>query len=361
MISYGAGPQPDEVEITVFGPGFGEAIAVHLGEERWMLIDSCIDPNSKKPAGETYLSAIGVSPDRVKSLVASHWHDDHVRGLARLAEIYQAAELNIASTFNDAEARAFLAAYGGHAAAAKLSRGTTELFQALRGRERSFYIHHRANVFEQLLPNSGRRVRAVALSPMQAAFAAAVARMASFVPRVMDQPIDHVPELPPNLEAVVIHIDWGDDAVLLGSDLEDHRQFGWTAVLADFWSSSRQPSSAYKVAHHGSKSGDNPEIWTRLLKEQPVACLTPFNLGSQRLPGEIDKARILGRTPHAYISSAASNKPAMASDRLRRLSQMCTELRPRNPGFGAVRLRKPFGGATWGVELFGSARELRGA
>ena len=39
MINYGPGPASHEIEITVFGPGYGEAIAVHLGEQQWMLID----------------------------------------------------------------------------------------------------------------------------------------------------------------------------------------------------------------------------------------------------------------------------------------------------------------------------------
>jgi hypothetical protein len=31
-------------------------------------------------------------------------------------------------------------------------------------------------------------------------------------------------------------LDFDDDAVLLGSDLEEHQDFGWTAIAADAWS-----------------------------------------------------------------------------------------------------------------------------
>lgn len=81
MSDYGKPPAADEVEVTLFGPGFGEAIAVHLGEGSWMLVDSCIDPDSKGPASLTYLDRLNVNPANVKAIIASHWHDDHVRGI----------------------------------------------------------------------------------------------------------------------------------------------------------------------------------------------------------------------------------------------------------------------------------------
>lgn len=43
-------PALNEVEISVFGPGYGEAIAVHTGNGNWLLVDSCIDPGSGLPA-----------------------------------------------------------------------------------------------------------------------------------------------------------------------------------------------------------------------------------------------------------------------------------------------------------------------
>lgn len=69
MIDYGKGPDDQELEIMVFGPGYGEAIAVHVGERNWLLVDSCIDPDSKQPASYTYLQQIGVHADDVKAIV----------------------------------------------------------------------------------------------------------------------------------------------------------------------------------------------------------------------------------------------------------------------------------------------------
>jgi len=33
--------RPDELEVSVFGPGYGESLAIHLGLGSWIIIDSC--------------------------------------------------------------------------------------------------------------------------------------------------------------------------------------------------------------------------------------------------------------------------------------------------------------------------------
>lgn len=353
MIDYGRGPADDELEITLFGPGFGEAIAVHLGGHNWLLVDSCIDPATKAPATKTYLEAIGVQPVHVKVIVASHWHDDHVRGISKLAEAYPDAEFMISAVFNNNEASAFLAAYSGSTAPG-LARGLAELYSVVEQRAEVSFLQQRSSVLE--LTANGRNVRVSALSPVPAAFAQSLVHMAQYLPKKAAQ-INHAPELRPNLEAVALHIDFGGDAALLGADLEDHATCGWGAVVSNAWCASRPSGSAYKVAHHGSYSGDHPHIWATLLEENSTACLTPFNRG-HRLPSDEDKARIKGCTANAYLSSGTTRRPDMDASILKRLEDICNKVTRVNSGFGAIRLRKQIDMANWAVELFGTACPL---
>ena len=354
MIDYGSAPAADEIEVTLFGPGYGEAIAVHLGDGAWLLVDSCIDPNSNAPASETYLGQIGVAADQVRVIVASHWHDDHVRGISQLATTYPEADFVISSVFNNADASAFLAAYSG-ASSSGLARGAKELYSAAQARKNVFPAHHKSIVIDSML--NGRKVMVTALSPVPAAFAQSIAHFAQYVPG-NNQAINHAPELRPNLEAVVLHIDMGEDAILLGADLENHATFGWSAVVKDQWSGNRKTASVFKVAHHGSYTGDCPEVWEKLLDAKSIACLTPFTLGSHRLPTDDDKLRIRGNTPNAYISSGASRRPDMDSRQLKRLGDICKKLARVDTGFGAVRLRQQNNAQSWNVELFGAAQVL---
>lgn len=355
MIQYGAGPASDEVEISLFGPGYGEAIAVHLGEGAWLLVDSCIERGSGNPASGQYLDQIGVRPDQVLAIVASHWHDDHVRGISALAAKYPNAEFVISSVFTDKEAQAFLAAYSG-AHTTGLARGSKELFSAILDREKPAYpAHHRSIIIETQL--NGRQIRVTALSPLPAANAQFVAHVAGYLPR-KGQSINTAPELKQNMEAVAIHIDLGGDAVLLGADLEDHAHLGWSAIVSDGWSGKRQRATAFKVAHHGSYTGDSQKVWSQLLSVEPVACLTPFARGKVKLPTDADRERIRGITPNAYISSGASRRPEMDRGQLKRLSDICKNICQVDNGFGAVRLRKKIDASAWGVELFGAAQAL---
>lgn len=358
MIQYGAPPAEDEIEVTVFGPGYGEAIAVHLGDHNWMLVDSCIDPHSRGPASLSYLKSIDVAPENVRVIVASHWHDDHVRGISDIARACPGAEFQISGVFNNKESLAFLAAYGGGFLPA-LTSGTKELYAVLSERESIFQLQERAGIFDYA--RNGHRISVCAISPLQSAKDLCIANLAQHLPEA-GAPITKVVPLRPNHESVAIHIDFGQDGgVLLGSDLEDHPSYGWTAIAENGnWWRLRPKASAYKVAHHGSASGDSPVIWTALLQTDSYAALTPFNQGRHALPTDRDKERLKSCTRHAYSASGASRKAQLDPHALRRIGTItgARPVRPVNNGFGAVRLRKRFGEASWRVEIFGDACAL---
>lgn len=83
--SRASAPSSDEIEVSLLGPGFGEAVVAHLGLGNWALIDSCLTPEGE-PAGLEYLEILGVDPADVVLIVASHWHDDHIGGMAKLVQ-----------------------------------------------------------------------------------------------------------------------------------------------------------------------------------------------------------------------------------------------------------------------------------
>lgn len=356
MINYGVGPAPDEVELVLFGPGYGEAIAAHLGHSHWLLVDSCLDPYARAPASAAYLDAIGVAPSMVKSIVASHWHDDHVRGMSRLADKYPDAEFGLSSAFDAQEAIAFLSAYSG-SVAPSLTRGASELFETLSKRDKYFFFHQRSSILD--LPLPGLEVKVTALSPVPKAVGKSIAHMASYLPPATGgTPIGHALPLSPNLEAVVIHIDFGGDAILLGADLEDHAEFGWSAVAGDAWCAKKRPATAYKVAHHGSYTGRAQRVWEDMLEKNVHAAVTPFTLGRHRLPTANDIAELKSDTENAWLTSVATRKPSMPGIQLKRLEDIARKIVPVNNGFGAVRLRKKLGTTSWHTDLFGNAVKL---
>jgi glyoxylase-like metal-dependent hydrolase (beta-lactamase superfamily II) len=59
---------------------------------RWIIVDSCIDGTSRGPKPLDYLNKIGVDvTSAVEVVVATHWHDDHVRGISKILQACQSA------------------------------------------------------------------------------------------------------------------------------------------------------------------------------------------------------------------------------------------------------------------------------
>ena len=82
-------PNQDVLESTIIGTGggYGESIVVHLKNNDWIVVDSCVDPVTKNSLPLEYLNQLGVKTNEdVKLIVCTHWHEDHTRGLSQLVE-----------------------------------------------------------------------------------------------------------------------------------------------------------------------------------------------------------------------------------------------------------------------------------
>src|SRR5687768_12230207 len=105
-------PASDELEVSVFGPGYGEAISVHLGGGNWILVDSCKESESDSPASLAYLKRLDVDPSKaVRLIVATHWHNDHVRGISQIVDACPRARFVMSSALREREFGALLQVY----------------------------------------------------------------------------------------------------------------------------------------------------------------------------------------------------------------------------------------------------------
>ena len=99
-------PRPDELEISVFGKGVGEALAIHLGDSEWMAVDSFVDSQTGRPVVLDYLERLGLVPQTcLRYIAVTHWHDDHTSGTSTLLDSAPNARVGISAALNTREVR----------------------------------------------------------------------------------------------------------------------------------------------------------------------------------------------------------------------------------------------------------------
>ena len=350
----GGGPNADEVEITVLGPGYGESIVVHIGQGRWIIVDSCTN-DAREPQALEYLLAIGVEPrDAVSLIVASHWHDDHIGGMAKLVDACPGAEFCCTVALRRDEFVAAIHALNRRGAFAG-SSGVRELhtvFEALadRGRKPNFAVADK-----RFFADGACEIWS--LSPHNDEVVRFLESIATLFPQVGETK-RRIGDMSPNQVAVVLWIQVHDAVILLGADLE---RGGWVKIVESPGRPERR-GTAFKVPHHGAASAYEPRVWREMLEPNPVAVLTPWRRGGRALPGEEDMRSILAETDHAYLTSG-TDRGARPRRRDRGIERSIREanirLRRISPRWGAVQLRRQVNAeADWRVTRFGEARHL---
>ena len=351
----GKPPSKDEFEFTLFGPGYGESIILHVGDGAWVVVDSCLDADGMSRC-LGYLDNIGVNPaEAVALIVATHWHDDHIRGMARLVEVCNNATFCCASVL--------------------LKEEFLTVVRALENRPLSVAgsglkeIH---GVLSQLLQVKSQPTLAIAnrliyrqgvceiwsLSPNDANFLDFLRTISGLLPKEGESK-RRIRSISPNDVAVILWIKVGDVAVLLGSDLEKR---GWVEILQSATRPAGQ-ASAFKVPHHGSENAHEPDVWKRMLEPDPFSVLTPWRMGSRILPSKRDAQRILSYTTNAYISASNRTSVSTPENRInmveRTIRDSGVKLQRLSMSPGGIRLRRKISSPTqWNIEKFGSACHL---
>lgn len=351
-------PLADELELSVFGGGYGEAVCVHVCDGEWILTDSSLNPRSREPVSIEYLRSLGVAPEHaVRLIVVTHWDDDHIRGMAKLVDACPAAQVACSAVIGRREILTFVVQQAD--ASGGIGSGVDELRAVLQiCADRGTQIQWaKANqTLYPLPPDDATRV--VALSPSENAFERSfialveeVTGLRRGIPRRYRAPEG------PNGASVATYVLAAHTVMILGADLEvsSNPDAGWEAVLQY----SRPPirASAIKVPHHGSRNAHLDEVWTELLESEPVSILTPWARGRGQLPGKADVTRLTNLSRHVYITAEPKwTLPDRATEQLisRYHRNEVREMR----GWGHVRARRRPSDSEWQVEIAGDAKRL---
>ena len=334
-------PERDQIEVCVFGPGYGECTILHLGDDNWIVVDSCKNSVTKRPVSIEYFESIGVPLDHVRLVVATHWHDDHVRGLAEQLNAFSKAKFCCSGALTNKEFLATVVAYDqGHNI--RGGSGVSEVLnvmEILAARSSPMRASPNRPVLTLEASNDLPKRVVCTLSPSDRQFDRFLAQLATFLPVPLETKT-RMPDQAPNHLSVVIHVTIGDQAILLGADLEERgvSDLGWSAIVCDC-NRPRNFAQIFKIPHHGSQNGHCDAVWTDMLVPNPVSILTPWNR-SNGLPTQSDVERIVDHTHSGFCTSSLSRRPRTRAYHVeKQIRETVRRIRPVQFETGWVRLR----------------------
>jgi len=359
-------PLADELELSLFGRGVGESVALHLGDGKWAVFDSCFADDGETPAALQYFHRIGVDVSKDVVLVAAtHWHDDHIHGIANLLREASRAQFGCSAALCEREFFSLVASRESLSFVHTTS-GIGEfydVFEILKERTDSKYdvgpTFWGAAGSRVYLRHSPFALELVCVSPSAQSVTDGIGTIAKLIKP--GQPMGRrFPDSSPNEQSMAVLVVSEQGNILLGADLENGRDDlrGWRAVVNTSQKWPAVKSEIHKVPHHGSPNAHYGSVWEQMLEEFPVAVLTTFNRGNQPRPSKSDIKRLRSLSSQLYCTTSPNlKKPPRRRgvDGLMQTSVRSRKLSGDKLGHVQVRLRKSGVSA---VQLFGKACQL---
>ena len=300
-------PKPEQIEVSIFGRGNGESILVHLGDRNWIVVDSLL--SGGKPVPLIYFDHIGVMADQeIKLVLASHWHDDHIKGLADVFDVATSAFCSFPTALLKDKFEKF-ASYFAPVPLIRASSGVNEMGRIIEAlKARSWEPLQMASAWRTLLRipaeslTHKNNVEVEAISPSPFDELSFLAMVSEYVPP--NRVAVRAPRYSENDVSCAVQIRIGADTIVLGADLEKTRdaRSGWDAVFSA-GKLTGSPASLMKVPHHGSVTGHHADIWNILCRSKPITSLTQWARGGHRLPKPADVTRIRHLSSESYSAS----------------------------------------------------------
>jgi hypothetical protein len=359
-------PSDSQIEVNLFGGGnaYGETILVHLGFNKWISVDSIKNPITNSSLVLEYFNDIGKDPKNIELIVASHWHDDHIKGIS---ELYNSSESKI--SISQALSKDYIAKLISLDEFKESSNsGLREFSNVVKKSIELKTPLIRAIQDRPLLDLelNGSNAKVIALSPSDKSIEEFEKELSSLINDAHDLNLASK-KLSPNHSSVVLLIQIEQTKILLGADLEvtSDQLMGWEQILKASSTPKDNSVEIFKIPHHGSENGHYDKIWNEVLAiNNHISILTPYGRGRKKLPSEEDRSRILKFSPESYITSRHDNstKPKKRNPRANKIiRELAYKIRERKYTYGHIQLRREIKSqpeSPWEINLFGNALKL---
>lgn len=333
------------MEVLLFGPGLGECSLIKLPNNKWVIIDCFIDPESQKPLPIFYFEKENIPFEDVCLIIITHWHSDHIAGISQVIDNCDNAKVVIPEAFTSDEYINFINEVSFDMSAAPLN-ATTEMSKAYKAIQRHFNFNKQAPILASEGTNLdiGEEHEIIALSPSNHAKIVSINEINGIYTKFKKaNPRVHIIKPNANNHSIAVQISAKDCSFLFGGDLEEpphnpQNNMGWSAVLGST-QFKRKKSILFKVPHHGSITGHHEDVWSQLLIEKPKSIMTTFSRSS--LPLQRDLDRILEKSEEVFVTTPPKFFKGELRDKKwqRELEQFCKKIQKISGKTGFVKLK----------------------
>lgn len=339
-------PKTDEYEVSIFGRGYGESIVLSCGNREFIVIDSFINPDSGRPIALDYLDCMNIPYEKIKMVIITHWHDDHIKGIS---EIVKAAGKDVCMVLNPIiKDKDFLNVIL-RAISESENNGVSEfrkVWECIEGHE----IEIKFSIADKRIFSDEENDSAelYGLAPQDSEI---LDYIKSFITRnESNLNISSYYQSDNDLSLVLLLKKNGYGA-LLGGDLENSNDNsrGWNAIVNNYSHKSTHPN-IYKVPHHGSKTAFNEKIWTEILDKKPISVITVFNR-NKKLPDDEEIQKMMKLSKKVYIVGGTQKDKAFSHKVKKSAPQV--KIESEKLVVGMFRYRKNISNGTDSIEHFG--------
>ena len=336
-------PRADEVEVSVFGRGYGECIVLCSGHDEYIVIDSFRDPDTSVPVAIEYLQNMGVPASNIKEVVVTHWHRDHINGIF---EILNKAAPDVKVVLNPIVREAKFNQF--------VFRGQAEDNESLSEFCKVYdFVKQHHNI---VLASSCKRIYSNEISVDMFSLSPQDFEVLDYVDhlRIPDENSKTTYTFPSdNLLSIVILVRIQNTGILLGGDMENRSDplAGWNAILKNYFYPGTNVS-VFKVPHHGSVTGHNDEVWSRILAKKPCSIISRFS-GKTKLPTKDDIKRIGDLSDKTFVVGNVRKLPGELERKLRK-SNSVKNFYSQESNIGFVRYRQKLDGTSVCFDSFGA-------
>lgn len=357
-------PSLDNIQCYVLGGGVGECIVMHIGHNKWMVVDSFINRESGNPIALDLLASLSISPNDVSYVVATHWHDDHIKGISKVYTDTTNASFVMPSALTSSEFLEVATLQQSHKKIlTSIDTGVDELRKVLdianqrksSGKTDLFCL---ASKNKTIFEDTQKLQKIMAISPSDEEFKNAIIAFKRFIPDNDNAPKKRVPNPAPNDTAIVLTIDTPMGKFILGSDLEHtpDPDSGWQS--AHRAALGKGKALFFKISHHGSEGAHYGPVWSDLLDEGAHTVVTPYN--NSHIPKKDDLVRIGNLRSNSHIAGGLPEKRFARSKTVdKTINQYVKNIKSLPSKVGLVKYEIKTGDTTPTVTYFGAAQDIK--